>query len=230
MRKKKKLGKMKMLRHVALSCLLALGLLTIVGTGGGGGGGGTSDNGGGGGGGITYTGLTTPATIDANNAQLLLADIFDAGDIAFAFGNFLGAVQDSSASENQVNLVKLSKVLEDALLRVDFSSGSPGTYQGAVKTESGTEPDDCGIGNFTYNVSYDDQTGAFNGTFAFNNFCTDAGNLSGTITISGTLNPADPNLPIISFLFEFSSLTVTLGSDVATLNGSIAGAANGNYP
>jgi hypothetical protein len=53
MQKRIKWRKLKMLRHAALSCLLVLGLMTIVGTGGGGGDGGGVTTG------ITYTGLTT---------------------------------------------------------------------------------------------------------------------------------------------------------------------------
>jgi hypothetical protein len=134
----------------------------------------------------------------------------------------IGAVQDSGTSENDLSLLEVAQLLENTLSRVDFNSRSTGTYQGGVyneTNENNPEPGTCG-GNFTYNITVDDQTGAFNGTLTFNDFCEDGVAISGSVSFSGTINLI--SLDLINYLFSFNSLSVSEGSDSITLDGTIS--------
>jgi hypothetical protein len=164
----KKTGSMiiKNLRYFCLVGVVALGLMTIVGTGGGGGdGGGASSE-------ITYTGLETKATISDGNAEDLLTGAYEGGQIGTAFG--IDAIQTGeSAHVGRPRMLKVSRILEDSLRQVDFTSLSDGTFSGAIKTEEVTGvKGNCG-GTFSYSISYDTDTGDFNGSFTFNNYCDD---------------------------------------------------------
>jgi hypothetical protein len=214
MQKRSKATKMKILRHTVLSFILALGLMTIVGSGGGG-----DDGGGGGGGttGLTYTGLTVPATLMDSNSELLLSGVVSGVNMASNMVGILGVVQDSGAEADNLSLLELTQLLEDALLHVDFNSGSTEVVQGVVESE--TIPGSCG-GTFTYTITIDDVTGVFSGTMTFTSYCDGGATISGSLTISGTIN-LGTNEPE-NFLFSFNMLTVSGGGESAALDGTIS--------
>ncbi|MBC2710155.1 MAG: hypothetical protein HGJ94_03865 [Desulfosarcina sp.] len=197
-------------KHLVLAVLLAVSL-TACG-GGGGGGGGVSPSG------ISYTGLTTQAAIDENNAADLSTGAYQGGQIGDALS--IGAIQDGeSGSVGCWRTLKVSQVLEDALHKVDPTIRSGGTFVGAIETESGTIDGNCG-GNASFSISVNDQTGVFSGSLNFNSYCEGGVTLSGAVSFSGQVDLYSDEL--IEFDFSFDDLTATSGSDSFTLNGDIS--------
>jgi len=182
-------------------------------------GGGGGDGGGGSPAGISYTGLTTQATIDGNNAEDLSTGAYQGGQAGAAIGS-VGAIQTGeSGPVGHSRMLKVSQVLEGSLRQVDLMSRSAGTFVGAIYTESDTIYGDCG-GSASFTVSVDDQTGDFSGSFTFNNYCDDEVTISGAASFSGRVDLNTEEL--IEFSFSFDSITVTSGSDSFTLDGDIS--------
>ncbi len=84
----------------------------VFGCGGGGGGGD-----GGAPAGITYTGLTTQALIDDNNAERLALGVYAGGDISADF-IMIGAVQNNEPERNSFNLLFFSQQIMDVMLNI----------------------------------------------------------------------------------------------------------------
>lgn len=144
---------------------------------------------GGGGGGpssISYTGSTAQATIDATNAADLAGGAFVSGD-AGASANVVGVASGSVSQPVQQRSVKVAKVLESAVSKIDFQSspsGAVGTMQQASDTVSGS----CG-GSLSYTITFDDVSGAFSGSLSFNSYCDVPGNkVSGQVSFSGQID------------------------------------------
>lgn len=205
--------KATLLGQIVLSTMVIFGLLAIVGTGGGGGGGGSSSAS------LTYTGLTSQALIDTSNAQTLADGVYSGGVVGTEMTGF-GAVQDYGTGQGDMRLFTTEKALESALLQIDFVSRSYGTYQGAVYNDSVTlPPGSCG-GSASYTISIDDQTGAFSGTFIFNNYCDGDVTFTGTVGFSGNVDLGTGYL--LNFNFTFNSLTGIILGESITLDGTIA--------
>ena len=210
----KRISKLNVYSFSSIGCIIALGLITIIGCSSGGDGtapapGPTP---------ITYTGLTTQASIDTGDkAKALVAGAYGAGRAGSAFSG-IGAVT-TGTDENTISFrtLKVTQALKDALLQVDLSSVSGGPIIGATQSESGSVSGSCG-GTASYTIQVDDQTGVFSGNFSFNNYCNDGVIISGTTNFSGTFDLSDPNNPT----FETVTLTFTnLTTGSATLDGTI---------
>lgn len=200
--------KLKM-THVVLTILLAVSLMAC----GGDGGNGESPFG------ISYTGLTTKARIDENNAVELSTGAYQGGQIGAVFGG-VGVIQTGeSGPVGCSRILKVSQVLEGSLRQVDLMSRSGGTFVGAIYTESDTIYGDCG-GSASFTVSVDDRTGDFSGDSNFSNYCDDGVTISGAASFSGQVDLNTEEL--LEFSFSFDNLTVTLSSDSFTLDGNIS--------
>lgn len=198
-------------KHVAFAILLVLSLTAC----GGGGGGGESSSG------ITYTGLTTEATIDENNAVILSTGAYQGGQTGAALVGGVGAVQvGEDGSVGLPRPLKVSQALESALHKVDMTSGSLGTLVGAIYTEKDTIYGDYG-GSASYTINVNDETGAFSGSITFNSYSDDdVTTISGPVSFTGSL---DVNTEVfIEFRFSFDNLTGVSGSDSFTLDGDIS--------
>ncbi len=214
---KKKNGIFKILLfYICLSCVIIPGLITIPGCGGGGDGGGIEAPPS-----ISYTGLTTWAIIDENNAQVIATGSYLTGSAGSEIGDpIAGAVQNGE--EEQIGRPRsliLAQALEKALRQVDVTSMSDSVAVGAIQSESGTESGTCG-GSVSWTINYDDVTGDFTGSFNFDSYCEDGTTLSGGIDVSGTINLTTEEFVQISM--SFALLTVTSGSDSFTADGDIA--------
>jgi hypothetical protein len=183
------------------------------------------DGGGGGDGpaGISYTGVTTPAAIDENNAQDLAIGAYQGGSTAGSAGGAaggLGAVQiDGTEGTSSPRTLKLSRALEDSLRRVDLMSRSGGISLGAVYEETDTVYGDCG-GSASYTITVDDVNGEFSGRFNYDDYCSQGVTLSGRVSFSGEVDVDTGD--ILTFTFSFNNLTATSGSDSFTLRGDIS--------
>src|SRR5210317_1284814 len=97
------MNKASTFKKVLISILLLLSTVIVSGCGGGGGG----DGGGGVNTGITYTGVTTQATIDENNAVEITLEAYEGVDTASEL-NILGAVSENSSSVKNPLFVDIS--------------------------------------------------------------------------------------------------------------------------
>ena len=83
------------------------------GGGGGGGGGGSSD-------GIQYTGVTTQATIDKNNAYDIAVEAVTA-DKTTSLLNVLGAVEQKTTSQQNFLIFDISQYLQDVIYKIEVN-------------------------------------------------------------------------------------------------------------
>lgn len=189
-----------------LSCVIFLGFMSIIGSGGGGGDGASA------GPGITYTGLTTQAQITDTNAVTMSSGAFGAGQTGSAFSGTGAIEKTGDGNIDSFRTLRIAQALKDAALRVDLSSIPGPPYIGA--TESGTDSGPCG-GTVSYTLQYDDATGAFSGTFTFSSYCDTGVTLTGSTTVSGTINTGTSTIEDIRFDFT------NLSNGSSTLNGYI---------
>lgn len=198
------------IKHLVMAVLLAVSL-TACGGGGGGGGGAPAT--------MAYTGLSSQAAIDENNAQDLTTGAYQGGQIGDLFGG-IGAIEAiESGPIGQPRAVKVALVLEDSLHKVDLTSRAGGPSVGAVASDSGVIDGNCG-GNASFTIRVDDQTGAFSGSLTFNNYCEDGVSIAGAVNYAGTVNLNTDELT--NFSFSFDNLTANSGSDAYTLDGDIS--------
>ena len=204
-------GKLNVIQFIGLICIITLGLITIIGCGGGGGDTTPASAP------ITYTGITSQAEITDANAEIIVAGAFEGGQTGSVFSDF-GAVE-AGKDENPITFrtLKVTQALKDALLKVDLSFVSGGSFIGATQSESGSVSGMCG-GTASYTIQYNDQTGFFSGSFSFSSYCNGGVTFSGSANFSGSLDLSDPNNPIFeAFTFTFTNLS----DGSSTLNGTI---------
>jgi hypothetical protein len=183
---------------------LALGFTAC----GGGGGGGVS------GGGVTYTGLTTQATIDSTNSRDLAAGAYMGGAVGTLGG--VGTVQKQVV--DRPNYLDLALAIEGAIPQIDVHA-PPGIVEaGAIVQESGTIAGNCG-GNAQYAIQYNNATGDFSGTLSFASYCSQGVTISGGASFSGKVDVNTGNF--LSFTLSFNNTTGTSGSESLTMKGSI---------
>jgi hypothetical protein len=188
-------------------------LLSTHGCGGGGG-----DGGGAGSGttGTTYSGITIQAAIDQDNATDLAEGAYTGGKVGSSVGS-IGVVQDTQIGRPLY--LKLTQAIETAIRQIDVHA-PPGVVElGAIVSESGNIPGDCG-GNASYAIQADDVTGEFSGNISFNSYCSGGVTLTGGTSFSGTFDIDTDQLS--QFNLVFNSLTGTMGTDSFTLEGTIA--------
>jgi len=197
-------------KDVTLAVFLVLFLTAC---GGGGGGAGSSSS-------TSYTGLTTQATIDENNAEELSTGAYMGGQTGSAIGGTVGVIQSGECGlAGRPSMFKVVQVLEGSLHKVDFMSRTYGTFVGEIYTDSATIYGDCG-GSGSITLSVDDQTGNFSGRMNFNNYCDEGVTFSGNMDLSGQMDLYTEE--IIEFTFSFDNITATMGSDSITLEGDIS--------
>ena len=195
----------KVLQYIFLLCVIFLGIISIIGSGGGGGGGSAPPP-------ITYSGLTTQAEITDANAELFAAGAFGAGRTGSTFSG-IGAVEKSGDGDiSSFRTFWIIQTLKDAVLQVDLSSITSPPFIGA--SESGTEPGPCG-GTVSYSIQYNETTGVFSGTFTFKSYCDSGVVISGSTTVSGTINLGTSMIEDIHFKFT------SLSDGSSTLSGNL---------
>jgi len=200
----KRISKLNVYSFFSIGCILALGLMTIIGCSSGGDGGAAPAPAPAP---ISYTGLTTQASVDTDvKAQALAAGAFGAGQTG-AVINGIGAVE-TGTDEHIISFrtLKVTQALEDALLQVDLSSLYNGPFVGATQSTGDIRVDGSCGGYAIYNITYDDVSGDFSGSFDFNNLLDCGGvPITGKTTIKGRLDLASGTF--ITITFTFTNLT-----------------------
>jgi hypothetical protein len=212
MRKVRK-GLVKSLNYFCLAGVVALGFMAVLATGCGGGGGG---GGGGGTPGISYSGLTTQASIDENNAE----DLSTGALIGYTAGSGIpiGAVQSDRKSDIKLPLnLRLPKVLEEGLYRLAIGLKSSRAVA-SVSCESETFDGDCGGSAYGY-LCVDDVSGFFDGYFIFSSYCSEGVTIDGRANFSGTVDVI--TYEFLEFSLSLEDVTVLSGGYSFTLAGTI---------
>jgi len=207
-------NRLKIMKMVSVSSMILLAMfLTACGGGGGDSGGGDS------GGGTSYTGIATMATIDENNARDIAIGAYMGGQTGSAMVGISAIQSVESGDIGRPRTLEVAQALEDSLRRVDFMYRSDGTILNAIATETDTVAGDCG-GSGSFTIQVNDETGVFNGSFTFTNYCNGGITISGDMSFSGLID-VDTGY-MVDFNFSFDNLTVTSGSDSFTLDGTIS--------
>jgi hypothetical protein len=183
---------------------------------------------GGGGGGTSvpaaYTGVQTQAVVTGDNAESLLLEAYESGMVGDELVILPMAVT-TQTDEGSRGPLALAAALESAVRQLPL--GSPAALEGgAVQTAAVQEPihGDCG-GLANSSIDVNESTGAFRGSMAFNDYCSDGVVLSGTMNFSGSYNQSTG---AIKFAMQFISLTASLNGESFTVNGSMSMALNMN--
>ena len=167
-------------------------LLLMVACGGGGGGGAAAPSSS-----ISYTGVTTQATIDSNNADTISTKALSGGLATAAFN--VGAVQRENGA--QLYYLDLYMMMEEAIQQIDLGSHREAVLVGAISHE--TQTIKGVLGSCTFDGDMDTVTGQFTGTFNYQGYSTDGiMTVTGIVTASGTYNSGTGKFSTLSFFFD----------------------------
>lgn len=185
-----------------------------------GGGGGSEGDAGPGPEGPTYTGKTTPAEIDENNAIDIAAGALAAGLTGTVMTTSEASADDQGAADLQIDnfrTLNVPRILGDAARAMDLSAPLhqwPSDVE-ADRTETGSEPGPCG-GSVSYTVEINDNNGEFEGTFVFSDYCDHGVIINGEADVEGTADPGSGDIITITFWFD------SLSDGTLTMDGKIS--------
>ena len=195
--------------------LSAIGILGLVACGGGGGGGGIAPpepNPG-----LPYTGVTSPAVIDSNNAVELASGAFIGGETGSNFGIISSVRDDQSKIVREIKLYQVAQIFSEPLYKIDINSTRVDSL--AVQTEQDTIQGDCG-GSASYTVQVDDVSGAFTGSMTFNYYCSENKTIYGNAGFSGQvdINSGD----FLNFNLDINMVSLSSGNQSYTIDGDLS--------
>lgn len=174
--------------------------------------------GGGGGGGVSYSGVSTPAVIDNQNAGEIAKGVYEGGTASDAL-SVLASLQGSPADGDSADLPRVQALAEE--LKAAFFAAEADALPTAGNARAMAmepQPGSCG-GSMTLK-----QTGETSGTITFDHYgdgmdCTTAPSMHGSVSFSFTRDAAgEPQ----SFTMTFTALSMTMGEEEFTFNGSMA--------
>ncbi len=175
---------MKGISRLLLSVfVIGFALTALVACGGGG-----SDSG------VTYTGVSTQAVIDDTNAQQLVVDAYNGGNLSDSL-----VIPLSADSTPSLALVPLSTLLADSMPPLDFA---PTVHAQTTEQLVGS----CG-GTATVTVS--EGTTSASGTVVYNSYCDAGVTVNGSLSFSASYNT---QTGIVSMTMHFGNLTTAEGS------------------
>ena len=185
--------------------------------------------------GIQYTGLTTQATIDENNAERLAFGAYAGGDMGIVMDP-RSLAQKETRSIDHSPILTVSETIEKSILKIDVNAALDSAFYSAIRISPVFIDGNCG-GSAWYTVWIDPQSSAvwsgtavFTGEFDFDKYCEEDVIISGTSSISGIVNywseqdGFDVKYFIgefIEFKMSFDPLKLTVEGDPLTVKGSI---------
>jgi hypothetical protein len=200
-----------MLTWIVFNCFLILG---CGGSGSGSGGSGVGPNS------VTYSGLTTPAEITADNVIAISANTLETGSIAGGLINIYSLDDTGRTVEApyQPYLLGVSQAVKGAMALIDYDFTAGRDLSAAIQTTGDLIYGKCG-GNASYTIQVDTDTGAFAGQMAFNGFCDEGISISGPATFSGTISQVTSDFE--SFTLTFDYVTATSQTESYIMDGRI---------
>lgn len=181
-----------------LTLTTALSLAACGGSGGGGG----DDS-------VRYRGLTTPAAVTDTNAPTLAEGVIGGSSTGTAFG----VISEAQEAESGPTLLDLARILTRSVTQLDIDI-PPSHLPGAIINDSGSDACADG-GSIAYNLSVDDVTFEFSGTFRYRDCAEGDTTINGRAEVSGSIGAS------IVLDLDFDSLTVVTGAESYTLSGTI---------
>ena len=168
---------------------------------------------------IEYTGVTTPAAIDHNNAQLLLEEAFSGGTTGSGVVAPFAMVAGSAPEAEEPSLVFLFKntirgIAEKIAL---VAQRDIPAVTGAVISDSINEEGPCG-GTCSGSLSIDDQTGDISGSLRFRNYCDSGLIANGRVRIEGSLHLGWGDMVLY---MDFSNFRASYGDISQTMDGVV---------
>jgi hypothetical protein len=194
-----------------LKCILLLFWVSFILVGCGGGGGSSSD-GGGGPAALTYSGLTSQASISPTNAEDITTEALLGATIGVSVLGNTDAGKNTKPIISHLYVIDLPKVLRRSTENVNWH---PGKEIALSRVESDTINGECG-GNLAYTITVDDATGNFSGTFTYSQFCDSGITITGTVDVDGTVDLVTNEFKTINFNFD------NLTSDEFVMSGIIS--------
>ena len=167
--------------------------------------------------GLTYTGVTSPAVIDSDNAAELASDAFIGGETGSNLGMFSSVADAQSTIERKIKLYEVVQIFDGALHKIDFNSRRGDLL--AVKTEQDTVIGDCG-GSASYTVEMNDLNGTFTGSMTFNDYCNGNTFISGTAGFYGqvTVDASE----FLNFNLSIDMVNLTSGDQSYVIDGDVS--------
>lgn len=162
-----------------------------------------------------FDGRTTQAVIDSTNATDLSGGAF-AGGIKGIEAASAGFTQDSIATQiGAFRPLKLPLILQDSLQKVGTGPKVVAFFKPAVETKSGTLRGGCG-GRLSYLLDFIDESGSFNGSFSFENYCDQGITISGETDIDGTYGIDSRDFTTAHFSFaDLTDGQITLDGEIS---------------
>ena len=167
--------------------------------------------------GLTYTGVTTPALIDSNNAAELASDALIGGETGSNLGIFTSVAEQQTIINREIQLYEIVQIFGSPLYKMDFNSHEGDTL--AVQTEQETVDGDCG-GSVSYTVTMDDVNGTFTGSMTFTDYCNENTSISGTAGFSGQFNVDTSDF--LNFALSINMVSLTSGDQSYVIDGDIS--------
>jgi len=195
--------------------LILAGVLLLAGCGGGGG----SSAGGSSG----YTGVTTQAAVTTSNAKALSADAYAGSQLSVAASGVAKEATDGSGQS--ALLQEAAGLLERSVKTIVATPTSSAKVAAATATAQNTV--NGFSGSFTYSISYDQVSGAFNGTITFSQYkdTSTSPSVTGSIAFSGVYSQSTGTFSSLNI--SLSNLIGTNGSRSYSLAGSVAYSTSG---
>lgn len=193
--------------------LFALGILSLVACGGGGGSGAPIIEPTG----LIYSGVTSQAIIDSNNAAGLASDAFLGGESATDLSIFSSFSGPQPMFVREIKLHEVVQIFKGELYEMDFNAQRMDSL--AIQSEQETVFGDCG-GSAIYAVEMDDVNGNFTGSMTFSDFCNGETTISGTVGLSGQLdvNTSD----FLNFNFSINMVSLASANQSYVMDGDVS--------
>ena len=193
--------------------LLALGILSLVACGGGGGSGvpfiePPS---------LTYTGVTSQATIDSNNAAGLASDAFLGGESATDLSIFSSFSGPQPTFVREIKLYEVVQIFKGELYEIDFNTQRIDSL--AIQSEQETLFGDCG-GSAIFAVELDDAIGSFTGSMTFSDFCNGGTTIAGSVGLSGRLDVSTRDF--LNFDFSINMVSISSANQSYVMDGDVS--------
>jgi hypothetical protein len=170
-----------------------------------------------------YTGVTTQAVVTTSNAKALSADAYSGSQLSAAVSGV--AKEASDGSGQSALLQEAAGILESSVKTIVVTHTSPAKVAAATATAQNTV--NGFSGSFTYSISYDLVSGAFNGTISFSQYkdASTSPSVTGSIAFSGVYSQAADTFTSLNI--SMSSLVGSTGTKSYSLAGSVAFSTSG---
>ena len=153
-----------------------------------------------------YNGVRSEAVLDTENSDDLSASAFTGSGAGESFGE--GFVRTVGEAGQGSRTLKVLLFVAD-LIQPSGSSGATRALTREESSGSDTVDGNCG-GSFSFSYTFDDETGGFSETLAFNDFCEDDETVSGEIRLLGVFDVDSPEFRLdatvvfdrVTFSFE----------------------------